>query len=1185
MKRGLKYLSLFLSLCLMLTLFSGFTNADIIADVQDIQENIISEEPVLSEFVEDTPIEYLEETEFPEIISKEEIAENQYVGRLKGEEQNEYTLVLRNADGSNTLRLFDYPVKYTDATGKQNDISLDLEKRTDGGYQTAANSIMTTFPQKLSDGISLEYEDVAVKMVPVEHGNVAATLQTASLVADRPSVVTATANLSADKKVVSYPYDNQTTIEYSLTYTGFKEDIVVEEYTGQTEYTFRLYTNGLTLVEEDGSYYLADETGVMKATIGDIIIFTADERNNTFGNMTYETITANEEYVLTIHVDAEYLRDEKTAYPIRIDPTLEISYDNNGSGAIQDVTINSAAGSSGSSGSLMIGKRETYGMSRVLMKFPGLNLSSFLSVDQIKSAAVEIRDLMCESEMMEVYCYPFTGNTWTESTANWSNVSPNSYSTSTYFARAVSYAHGNNMSNKHRYRFNVTTVVKGWKSGSYSQSKGIIFKATSAVENGSTYIYKTFASYNRSTNKPSLIVTYNPTITLSTASTSLYVGKTVTLKASTYPAMTVSWSSSNSSVATVSSAGVVTAKKIGNTTITAQCTDSSGDTYSATCRVYVKIENGVYYIKNKYSNLYLHVQNGKIANNTNVYQNSKLNSEPSNLRQMWKVYYLGSGYYSIRPMHKLNMGLSTSGTNVCIYNINTVDTSSAINTYAKWTIEGTTDGCYVFKRSGSDSTVLSLTTESTASGTNIEVQTNGNYQRQKWVLEKILDPPEGVLLYNTASGARVASSTEYVAPGESLGLSELKLVAAVYSGNSINQSVSWRSSNPDVATVDISTGKVTGISPGTVTITGSKASSNVVYSVSFSLIVTPITNGTYFIENKRFKTYVDIENQTMSSGTIIHQWEFHGGSSQKWIFTHEGDGYYSIKSANASGSYYLGVKDDSTENDVTVVLRTGTLTNGMKWKIETTTSGAYKITPKTGVTNKRVLAVGGAALGFEDDNGIDIEQRDYVEDTNYKDEWFVHPYGVYPYKLLAYNENSVARNEYFTEVSSSINLRLTGDVYTDFYSNYLKSDMKRLLCDSDIFIVHTHGTQSGFMVSPNTFLSMSDMEEVVLDDLSFALLLTCKTGRDFSQNHITNNNPVNIVEQMVCSGAETVIGFTENTYVSDCNLFADDFMERTMGLGETVTQARDNIDYGDEYVQDMREICVIGGNTNLRLYN
>lgn len=65
-----------------------------------------------------------------------------------------------------------------------------------------------------------------------------------------------------DDKTIGYQLDERTSLEYSLTYTGFKEDIVVSEYTGQTEYEFTLLTEGLTLEEIDGSYYLTDENGV-----------------------------------------------------------------------------------------------------------------------------------------------------------------------------------------------------------------------------------------------------------------------------------------------------------------------------------------------------------------------------------------------------------------------------------------------------------------------------------------------------------------------------------------------------------------------------------------------------------------------------------------------------------------------------------------------------------------------------------------------------------------------------------------------------------------------------------------------------------------------------------------------------------------------------------------------------------
>ena len=80
------------------------------------------------------------------------------------------------------------------------------------------------------------------------------------------------------------------------------------------------------------------------------------------------------------------------------------------------------------------------------------------------------------------------------------------------------------------------------------------------------------------------------TIALSDATTSLWVGETKTMTATTTPMTAnntnVSWSSSDNSVATVSSKGVITAKGKGTCTIT--CTAADGYGTKSTCSVTVK---------------------------------------------------------------------------------------------------------------------------------------------------------------------------------------------------------------------------------------------------------------------------------------------------------------------------------------------------------------------------------------------------------------------------------------------------------------------------------------------------------------------------------------------------------------------------------------------------------------------
>ena len=537
------------------------------------------------------------------------------------------TIVINNGDGTHTMTLYNHPVKYVDEKGEVQDISLEIASATDGSYKTKANDIQTVFPKKISDGISISGKGVSVKLTPsvqpplvrevaaqpsegvrndegvVPYDSLPLEGKVSPQVTDEVSTVT-----RLDNETVSYYYDSNTTLEYSLTYTGFKEDIVVSEYTGQTEYHFLLETGGLTLTKIDESYYLADENGEVKATLGDIIIFTADERNNALGSMTHVTVRENQQYIITIHVDAEYLKDEKTKYPIRIDPTIEITHDNNGSGAIQDVTLNENSGSSGTSGSLYVGKRNTYGISRTLMKFPGLNLGAIPSANNIVSAYVEIRDMLCETTMMTVYGCAFEGSVWSDSTVEWGNANPERYLDLQNSYANVSYSNGNAKNPKHRYSIDITEAIRYWKMGSvvYTKDTGIMLKASYEVENGSSAFYKTFASYNRASNKPSLTLNYTGSTAPPAAAATIgindyeydYIPITDNTSLNAECGLedygyNVVWSGNSTEITVNSSTGAINNKdaegnaKSGIVTITATATNGSDTkTITKTCTLY-----------------------------------------------------------------------------------------------------------------------------------------------------------------------------------------------------------------------------------------------------------------------------------------------------------------------------------------------------------------------------------------------------------------------------------------------------------------------------------------------------------------------------------------------------------------------------------------------------------------------
>jgi hypothetical protein len=190
--------------------------------------------------------------------------------------------------------------------------------------------------------------------------------------------------------------------------------------------------------------------------------------------------------------------------------------------------------------------------------------------------------------------------------------------------------------------------------------------------------------------------------------------------------------------------------------------------------------------------------------------------------------------------------------------------------------------------------------------------------------------------------------------------------------------VTWTSADSGVATVD-STGKVTGVRAGTTIITATATNSaGAVYTASCTVTVL-VHNGAYFLKNKNLGPYADIENGTMSNGTAIRQWTLTGEMTQRWIATNIGGSWFTLKSANSSTPHYLGVKNDSTSSGADIVLRTGSITDGMKWKIEYTCDGAYKLTTKTGF----VLA----SFNQTGLDGVKLIQTQYVNDNIYTDEW------------------------------------------------------------------------------------------------------------------------------------------------------------------------------------------------------
>ena len=745
-------------------------------------------------------------------IDKTAFDEKKHTKRFENEEKLN-TYVFGNDDGSKTVYYMHENVKYKDKEGKIKDKDISLVKKNKG-YGIAQNEVELFLPENPKEGIDVEYSGHIVTIIPQGNND------------------TAVAKQDADAVVYEKYFDENSSLKYTPLLSGVKEDIILADYAEDVAYDFVIETNGLFVYNDDKGYYLAENAEAEPLFyLGDVEVYDAIGKP-CMGTMEVSELEAGKKYKLTLSVDDAFLADPTTVYPVTIDPTLTISDTVTGADSIIDAPIFEGLKTRnfGKYKYNTVGTTTaSYGVGRTVVKLPGLlNSAEYKNVtsDQIESVKFYVRD-SSGTGSQTIYLYQLSNSSWTETSVTWSNVG-------SYYPVGTSAT----MSSGKVTAFDISSLVWAWKNNKFNPNAGFIMMNQTETNN------KSFCSseYSTTSYRPYVVMTYAEDvpeeateITLDKSSVSIREGTTLQLKATTdISGTSVTWTSTNSTVATVSSTGLVTGKKAGVTTILAMLPNGT----RVACTVYVAVADGVYYIQNMNSGHYLNVKNGYIDSETDVIQSSKLSGAlpiTTRLREMWKIYYIGNGKYTVRPMHKLNMGLDVTSGNVDIWDISTSD-SSAVATYGQWSIEWDSTG-YVFKNKGESSLTMQVQGASTASGTTVIATTYSSNSNSRWTLSKITSPPSGVMWYDTYTNAVVSLPTMHVEVSKTKSLSAAKLYAIMYSGKTISQTFSWTSADTSIATVNSSTGAVTGKSVGKTTVTGKINCNGTVKTVSFNVCV------------------------------------------------------------------------------------------------------------------------------------------------------------------------------------------------------------------------------------------------------------------------------------------------------------------------------------------------------------
>ena len=415
-------------------------------------------------------------------VDTKEFEEGNHIARILNEETLS-SYVFLNEDGSRTTYWMDEPVKFKNADGLIQEKDLTL-KKTAEGYVTSKNDVQILLPDNPTDGIRLAYSDTTILIVP-EGGSINSEIEL------------------ADNSVTYLDcFGNGMSLRYTPTSCGVKEDVLLDAYCGINSFSFMLHTGGLNLYQSNGDYYLAEsKLAVNRIELGDVVSYDARSKFS-MGNMASDTIIAGQLYRITISVDEDFLMDDNTTYPVTIDPTLTVSYDNNGNDYIVDTPIFEGYPSL-NYGAFQYNRvgyvDDSYQSGRTAVKFPLLTNSDIylrLKASEITSVKFYVKEATGTSGI-GVSVYPLIENsTWTESNLTWNNVG----------ARASKTVATGTLTDSAWTAFDITPLVKQWKVGTYNANCGFIMIGANEDTTDKAFCASEFTKTNY---RPYVVMTYS----------------------------------------------------------------------------------------------------------------------------------------------------------------------------------------------------------------------------------------------------------------------------------------------------------------------------------------------------------------------------------------------------------------------------------------------------------------------------------------------------------------------------------------------------------------------------------------------------------------------------------------------------------------------------------------------------
>lgn len=354
--------------------------------------------------------------------------------------------------------------------------------------------------------------------------------------------------------------------------------------------------------------------------------------------------------------------------------------------------------------------------------------------------------------------------------------------------------------------------------------------------------------------------------------------------------------------------------------------------------------DGYYVLRNAGSGKVLDVAAGDVVPGTNVQQWD----ESPNDNQLFSVVVNEDGSYSF--INKATgLMLAVSGSNLVAAIVgDSVQTSFVFAEQEDLLSEG----LYEIYPSANSSYVLDVASASADSGANVQLYSNNGSFAQKWLLKKVDGAKNTYTFESVCSTNRLAVSGTNVCTMAPADVKAQQWVARIDSNG-----IEFVSADDQDLSLDVKGGNFASSSNVQVYTSNDSAAQR------FRLRSTSadVANGTYFIRMaSRSNSVLDVSGGSSADGANVQIWQNNDTGAQKWNFSRNVDGSYTI--VNAASGKALDVKDAAASSGTNIQQWSRNGSAAQRWYIEYV-SGGFRLSSALNTAFVIDVSGGNAANG------------------------------------------------------------------------------------------------------------------------------------------------------------------------------------------------------------------------------